>query len=166
MGDKKNLNNDEAISKIKVLAEEIKTCMFCTYRDGKIQSRPMSALDIDDEGNLWFMADRKSNKIEEIKADDTVELFYTKGYDMFLSLHGKATLSYDRNKIEELWNPIIKVWMPGGVDDPDLSIIKFTFEEGYYWNNKHGKMVVAAKMVASLLTGKTMDDGIEGRLTQ
>ncbi|WP_026705908.1 pyridoxamine 5'-phosphate oxidase family protein [Flavobacterium soli] len=165
MGDQKNLNSEEAINKIKYLAEEIKTGMFCTYKECEIQSRPMSALEIDDEGHLWFMTDQRSNKVAEIKSNPTVELFYTKGYDMFLSLHGKATILHDREKIEELWNPIIKVWMPGGVEDPNLCIIKFTFDHGYYWNNKHNKMVVLAKMAASLLTGKTMDDGIEGKLT-
>jgi hypothetical protein len=54
--------------------------------------------------------------------------------------------------------------MTGGDDDPNLSIIKVVPEDGYYWNNKNGKMVAIAKMTVAFVTGKTMDDGIEGNL--
>lgn len=66
MGDHKNIRNELAAKKIKNLAEEIKTCMFCTYVDNKIQSRPMSVQKIDEEGNLWFLSEKKSNKNQEI----------------------------------------------------------------------------------------------------
>lgn len=164
MGDKKNLKNEAAADKIKELAEGIDTCMFCTYNGTKLASRPMSVQQIDDSGNLWFLSHKRSNKNADISQNPTVELFFAKGHDSFLSIHGQATVLFDYNKTKELWNPIIKVWMPEGVDDPNLSIIKVVPEDGYYWNNKHGKMVAIVKMTAALLTGKTMDDGIEGNL--
>ena len=164
MGDYKELSNNLAAEKIKELAEDIKTCMFCTYKNTKLQSRPMSVQEIDDDGNLWFLSDKTSDKNSEIKDNNIVEIFFAENHDKFLSLHGKAIISYDRQKIEKLWNPIIKIWMQGGVDDPNLSVIQFIPEDGYYWNNKNGKMVAIAKMAASLITGKTMDDGIEGDL--
>lgn len=164
MADHKDLNSNSASEKIKDLAEDIKTCMFCTYKNTKLQSRPMSVQQIDENGHLWFLSDKTSNKNSEIKDNSEVEIFFSENHDKFLSLHGNATISYDRKKIEELWNPIIKVWMQGGVDDPNLSIIHVIPDDGYYWNNKNGKMVAMAKMAASLITGKTMDDGIEGNL--
>jgi general stress protein 26 len=164
MGDHKNLRNESAAEKIKDLAEEIKTCMLCTYKDGKLQSRPMSVQEIDKYGNLWFLSDKYSQKNEEINLNPKVELFFVQPHDKFLTLHGTATISYDRRRIKELWNPIIKVWMSEGDDDPNLSIIKVIPEEGYYWNNKHGKMIAIAKMAVAFVTGKTMDDGIEGNL--
>ncbi|MEO7976960.1 pyridoxamine 5'-phosphate oxidase family protein [Flavobacterium sp.] len=164
MGDHKDLRNDSATEKIKDLAEDIKTCMFCTYKNGRLQSRPMSVQEIDEDGNLWFLSDKNSNKNDEINMNSKVEVFFAQPHDKFLTLHGNATILYDRRKIKDLWNPIIKVWMPEGEDDPNLSIIKVTPEDGYYWNNKNGKMAALAKMTVSLLTGKTMDDGIEGNL--
>lgn len=164
MGDHKDLRNNSAAEKIKDLADDIKTCMLCTYKNGKLQSRPMSVQEIDDDGNLWFLSDKNSNKNDEINMDPKVEIFFAQPHDKFLTLHGNATILYDRRKIKELWNPIIKVWMPEGEDDPNLSIIKVTPEDGYYWNNKNGKMAALAKMTISLVTGKTMDDGIEGNL--
>ncbi len=164
MGDHKNLTEELAVNKIKELAENIKTCMFCTYNSDRLQSRPMSVQKIDDLGNLWFLSDRNSSQNAEITLNPTVEIFFSEPHDKFLTLHGSATILYKREIIEELYDPIVKVWMPGGIDDPNLSVIKVVPDDGYYWNNKHGKMVAIAKMTAALVTGKTMDDGIEGNL--
>ena len=71
---------------------------------------------------------------------------------------------YDKEKIKELWEPIVKTWFQEGTDDPHISVIKVTPKEGYYWDTKHGKLVALAKMVASMVSGKTMDDGIEGKI--
>lgn len=164
MGDHKDLTNNVAIDKIKDLAEDIKTCMFCTYQDGKLQTRPMTLQKVDDNGHLWFLSDKKSSQNHEIDHNPKVELIFAQPHDKFLTLHAEATIMYDRAIIKELWNPIIKVWMTEGEDDPDLSIIKVIPYEGYYWNNKNGKMIALAKMTAALISGETMDDGIEGKL--
>lgn len=165
MGDHKDLKDSSAVQKIKDLAEDIKTCMFCTYKGDKLNSRPMSAQKIDDDGVLWFLSDKTSEKNEEILANSKVELFFSEPHDQFLTLHGHATILYDRAIIKELFTPIVKVWMPEGEDDPNLSVIKVVPEEGYYWNNKHNKAVAVAKMATAFITGKTMDDGIEGNLS-
>jgi general stress protein 26 len=164
MGDHKDLKDSSAVQKIKDLAEDIKTCMFCTYKGDKLQSRPMSAQKVDDDGVLWFLSDNSSEKNEEILKNSTVELFFSEPHDQFLTLHGQATILYDREIIKELFTPIVKVWMPEGVEDPNLSVIKVIPNEGYYWNNKNGKVVAVAKMATAFITGKTMDDGIEGNL--
>jgi hypothetical protein len=51
-----------------------------------------------------------------------------------------------------------------GKDDPELTLIKVEPVHTYYWDTKHGKMVAFAKMLASVVTGKTIDDSIEGKL--
>jgi len=166
MGDVKDLSSSEAISKIQELVNEIKTCMFCTYKGDRLESRPMSTQNVDDEGNIWFLSDKNSAKNKAIHVDSEVELLYLQGTDKFISLHGTATISQDKEKIKELWTPIAKIWFTEGVGDPAISVIKVAFDDGYYWDTKHGKMVEMAKMAAALLTGTTMDDGIEGMLSR
>ncbi|MDQ3020154.1 MAG: pyridoxamine 5'-phosphate oxidase family protein [Bacteroidota bacterium] len=165
MGDTKNLSNNEAIKKIKELAEEIDICMFCTYDGDKLKARPMSTQKVDDEGTIWFLSDKDSHTNQEIKQDCEVELLYAHGYEKYLVLHGKAEILYDKQKIKELWKTHAKIWFTEGEDDPRISVIKVMFEDGHYWDTKHGKIVQLTKMAASLLTGKTMDDGIEGNLS-
>jgi general stress protein 26 len=164
MGDTKNLAQQDALEEIKSLAEEIKTCMFCTYRSNKLKSRPMSVQKVDEDGNLWFLSDRNSDKNREIVSDSNVELLFAGGHEKYLSLHGAAEISFDKAKIKELWNPIAKIWFTEGSDDPDISVIKVTYDDGYYWDTKNGHMVSILKMLKSLVTGTSGDDGIEGAL--
>lgn len=164
MGEVKNLDYSEAIAKIKDLAEEIDICVFCTYEGDRLQARPMSTQKVDDEGNVWFLSDKKSDMNRQILADNEVELLYAKGYDRYLVLHGTAEILYDKEKIKELWKPHVKIWFTEGVDDPRISVIKVKYDDGHYWDTKNGKIVQLSKMAASLITGKTMDDGIEGDL--
>ncbi len=166
MGDVKNLTGTEATAKIKQLANDITTCMFCTYKGEKLIARPMAVQQADDEGNIWFLTDKNSEKNQEIAVDSHVELLFSKGQARFLSLHGIATIGYDKEKIKELWQPAAKIWFTEGVDDPRISIIKVSFTDGYYWDTKHGKAIEVAIMAAAYISGKTMDDGIEGTLSK
>jgi len=165
MGDTKNLGQQEALKEIKQLAQEIDTCMFCTQGgDGKLKTRPMSVRKVDDDGNLWFLSDRNSDKNSEIESGSNVDLLFAGGHEKYLALHGAAEISYDKTKIKELWNPIAKIWFTDGEDDPDISVIKVKYDDGYYWDTKHGHMVSLLKMAKSFVTGTQGDDGVEGVL--
>ena len=164
MSEIKNLTGNKAAEKMADLAMDIHHCMFCTYHKGQLYSRPMATQKVDDEGNVWFISSKDSEKNEHLASDSRVELLYAHGHDKFLAVHGTATILFDKEKIKELWDPIAKIWFTEGVDDPRISVIKVSPSTGYYWDTKHGKMIEMIKMAAALVTNKTMDDGIEGTL--
>lgn len=123
----------------------------------------MSVQKIDEEGNLWFLSAKDSHKNQELLVDPYVQLlFQGSHYSDFLTLYGDATISHDKEKIKELWEPILKTWFTEGVDDPRISVIKVEPWEGYYWDTKHGMVVAGLKKVAGAIVGKTLDDSIEG----
>ncbi len=125
----------------------------------------MAVQKLDEESNFWFLSATDSHKNSEIKTDDEVQLlFQGSDYSDFLSIYGKATISKDKAKIKELWDPILKTWFTGGVDDPRISVIKVKPVEGYYWDTKHTMVVGLAKRVVGAIAGKTLDDSIEGRV--
>jgi general stress protein 26 len=162
-----DLTGDKAIQKIKELVDKAKSCFFCTaVAAGESNgARPMSVQQIDDDGNLWFLSADDSHKNLEISQDPTVTLFFQGSpHSDFLQLIGHATISRDRAKIEELWEPIIKTWFTGGKDDPRITVIKVTPMEGYYWDTKHNRAVAGVKMLIGAAVGKTLDDSIEGKL--
>ena len=165
MGDIKNLENKAAIDKIIELAKD-QTCLFCTFTgEFAISARPMSTQAVEEDGSIWFFSSKQSNKNREIGTRSKVQLLYgDPGKSDYLSVEGTAVIVHDRKKMDELWTPIIKTWFQEGKDDPNLSLLRITPDEAYYWDTKHGKMVSFAKILASVVTGKTMDDGIEGKL--
>ena len=167
MGDTKNLISTDAIDKIKKLAESADICHFVTaISNAPLSTRPMSTQKVDDDGCIWFMSDKESTKNKEINNDSRVQLFYShQGSSEYMSIFGMAEIVFDKDKIAEMWTPIAKAWFTGGKDDPAISLIKVTPEEGYYWDTKNNKMVALIKIAAAIVTGKTMDDGIEGKLS-
>jgi general stress protein 26 len=140
--------------------------MFCTsVTDMPFRTRPMSTLEVDEEGNLWFFSGKSSDKNDEIKNDYTVQLIYSKNSDVhFLTITGKATIVEDQAKKDELWNPIVKAFFPEGKDDPDLSLVKIKPEAAHYWDTINGKMITWFKMAASAVTGNQNNVGVEGKL--
>ena len=120
---------------------------------------------IGDDGTLWFLSAIDSHKNEHLLHDPTVQLLF-KGsdYSDFLSLYGLATLSKDQQKIEELWEPILKTWFTEGKDDPRITVIEVKPIDGYYWDTKHAQIVAFAKQMIGAAIGKTLDDSIEGDL--
>ncbi|RYD86385.1 MAG: general stress protein, partial [Sphingobacteriales bacterium] len=115
------------------------------------------------QGNFWFLSSDDSHKNEELQQDPTVQLlFQGSAHSDFLSVQGRATISKDKEKIKELWEPVIKTWFTGGIDDPRITIIEVRPVDGYYWDNKHGNFVAFAKMAIGAALGKTLDDSIEG----
>ncbi len=167
MGNYENLSQQEAIKKIKELAEDIKVCMFFTELSVRpIPTRPMALQEVDDEGNLWFISSAASNKNFEIKHDDEVQLVFAKNADAhFLSIFGKAVIYKDKAHIEEVWTPIAKTWFKEGKNDPDVTVIKVQPASAYYWDTKEGKMITMLRWAAGAVVGKAIDDGSrEGRL--
>lgn len=166
-GNFKDLFNDEARAKIKEMAKDISMCMFCTELSVRpIPTRPMSVADIDDDGNLWFISSRNSNKNFEIGHDDEVQLIFAKNADVhFLSVFGKAIIYKDKAHVEEVWTPMAKAWFDEGKDDPEVTVIKVEPKDAYYWDTKDGKMISLIKWAAGTITGNMKDDGgVEGRL--
>jgi general stress protein 26 len=167
MSDTKNLKDEEAIKKIKDYVDDIKTCMFCTeVSNVPFRTRPMSTVKVDNEGSLWFFSSKSSNKNEEIKDNDTVQLLYAKNSDShFMTITGKIKVVKDKEMIDELWSAILQTYFPGGKDDPDLSLLKVTPEDAHYWDTLHGKMITLLKMGQAVITGTRAEIGVEGNIS-
>ncbi len=164
---RKNLFGKEAAEKIQELAKKANTCFFCTgITTGKpFATRPMSVQKIDDAGNFWFLSANDSHKNAEIAKDASVQLlFQGSHYSDFLNIYGRAEISTDPAKIHELWEPIVKAWFTEGEDDPRITVIKVTPTDGYYWDTKHGAAIAMLKTAVGAITGKTLDDSIEGTI--
>jgi general stress protein 26 len=162
----KNLENEEALKKFKKLVNDINICMFITNKQGeKDHTRPMATIEVEDNGTLWFFTDIRSIKVEEVSADNKVHLIYSHpGKDSYLDVWGKASVVTDKQQIRDKWSTIVKAWFPDGVDDPNLALLKVEPQNNYYWDAETGKMVQFFKMAASIVTGKTIADGAEGKL--
>ena len=153
--------NDEKREKLAELIRKVKfTMLTTTEADGSLRSRPMTMLDEDFADQLWFFVGSNSGTVAEIKADSQVNLsFADTGANVYVSLSGRAELVRDRQKAEELWNPIYKAWFPDGLEDPNLALLRVRATEGEYWDSPDSKVVQAVGFVKALVTGEEADGG-------
>lgn len=163
-----NLNNKEGIEKLKDLAEKARVCMFCTdLRHHPVAARPMSLQEVDEEGNLWFISSKESNKNFDIKEDKKVQLFFMNNSNYeFLSVYGDAFIYTDQSTIEEKWSSFANAWFEEGKEDPNVTIIRVQPTDTYYWDTKAGKMVSFLSFAWAAVTGNKTDnsDGVEGKI--
>ena len=167
MPDVKNLDSHDAIIKLKELAEKIKVCMFCTnLTTSPFSTRPMGLSEVDADGKFWFLSAANSNKNQEIKQDEKVQLVFSDPSNShFLNVFGEADVFDDEKSIERAWTPLAKAWFPEGKEDLNLTVIKVHPLDAYYWDTKDGKMITLLKIATAAITGTVTDAGIEGKLT-
>src|SRR5687767_5291931 len=153
-------DRQEQIGKLRELLEGIDFCMLTTIDSGQLRSRPMSTQQAEFDGDVWFFTSDESHKIGEIEKDNRVCLAYAKpDSDTYVSVSGRAEMTRDRAKMEELWSPILKAWFPGGLDDPHLCLMKVSAEQAEYWDSPSGKLLQLFGFVKALATGQEADWG-------
>jgi general stress protein 26 len=163
-----NLKEHEGIEKLKELVDDIKICLFCTNlqgNDGEM-CRPMAAQEVDNEGNIWFFSGIDSDKNKDIKDDKHVQLFFSDpSKSSYLVVNGEAEIVLDRNKVEQYWSPLVKTWFKEGKDDPNISLLKVSPKNTYYWDVNGNRMINFFKMVASVATGTNLVSSEQGTIT-
>jgi general stress protein 26 len=163
----KDLSGTPAVAKMRELIDQATTCFFCTQiqTGRRVETRPMTIQEVDDSGRLWLLSASDSHQNAQIQTDGHVQLmFQGSSHSDFLTLYGTAKISRDRAKIDALWRPMFRTWFTGGKDDPRVTVIEVTPSEGYYWDTKHNRVIALAKIVAGALTGRTLDDSVQGTL--
>lgn len=161
-----NLQDNKAVTKMRELVKASPTCMLGTsLTDQPPHLCPMQVQDVDNDGCLWFFSGADSTHNAQIKDDPRVQLiFCNNGKHEYLAVYGKAEITRDIEKVDELWSSMVKAWFPDGRDDPNLTLIRVNPEKVHYWDVKDGKLVAMAKILVGAVTGSPKDIGVEGDL--
>lgn len=160
-----NLTGVEAAKKIKELVEHTRTCLMMTsLMNRPIEIRPMAIQKVGDDGRIYFFSHKDSGKNAELQISGEMQLTISNdGNSEYLSLYGKADVYRDQKEINEMYSAFANVWFEGK-EDPNLTIIRFTPNDGHYWDSKHGKLVQMVGILFGAITGKQTDDGLQGQL--
>jgi len=162
-----NLQNREAIEKLKKLIDKIDIGMVCTFvpQSDYPHAVPMSRQEVDDNGAIWFLFSAESDTHQNLQQNHKVSVLYSDIRDYnFLSINGTAEISQDQARIDKYWNNMVAAWFEQGREDPRIRVLKVTPEDAHYWDNKTNKLVTFLKVAASAVSGKRMDIGREGDL--
>jgi len=162
-----NLNNREAIDKLKQMVENIDIGMMCTNtaENANLHAVPMSRQEVDDQGNLWFLFSSESETYHHLQKNKHLSVLYSdiSNYN-FLSINGTAEISTDKSRIDKYWSKMVEAWFEKGKEDPTIRILKVIPSEAHYWDNKSNKLVTFFKVAASAISGEKLDIGRHGDL--
>jgi general stress protein 26 len=148
--------------------DDIEVAMMTTRRaDGHLQSRAMATQKRAAGADLWFVTLDGMPKLDDIAADPHVNLSYYKDRTReWVSVSGLATISKDRAKIHELYEPDWKAWFPKGDDprhgtrdDPRMALIGVTVHAAVFLEVNKPQPVILFELVKGWLTGSTPELG-------
>lgn len=148
-----NINDEQQFGE---LIKDIKFVMFTTLEQHRsfITSRPMTILEKEFDGELWFFGSRSSDLAKQIEEYPLVNLTFTNTKDFsFMSAQGFSEIVNDQAKKEELWKPSYKAWF-SGVDDPDLCLIKVVVKSVDYWKSPDSQLVRLVGFAKAILSGE------------
>jgi general stress protein 26 len=134
-------------------------CMLTSVGDqGRLQSHPMTPQEVTDDGDVWFFIDTTSQHASHIRAEKRVNLAFADG-STWLSVAGHGDVRQDREKIEQLWNPVVEAWFPEGKDSPNVGLLFVESDTAEYWDTPGGKVASALAFVKAKVTGDKPDVG-------
>lgn len=163
----------DRLAELRDLVEGIEIALLTTRRpDGHLVTRPMATQDQSGGGDLWFVTDIGSGKVDEIRHDPNVCVGYLNPKTMeWVSVSGTATISQDRARIRDLYQPDWKAWFEdeggerdGGPDDPRLALLVVDAHEAHYLKTTASRPRILFEVARGIVTGDAPDIGREEHL--
>jgi len=136
-------------------AAKIRIGMLTTKLGDRLTSRPMTIQQVDPSPvAVWFFTSKHGELATSLGQGGPANLSVSDHGDSFyVSIAGTARLVDDRAQKEALWSTMAKAWFPGGVDDPNLALIRMDVDGVEYWDSDHSKMVQMLMMAKAAVTG-------------
>lgn len=141
----------ETLNVLRDIIKKADVAMLVTISaDHHIVSRPMKLQEVEFDGDLWFITRSDTDKYDEIKTNDNVNVVIAD--KSYASISGKAEIVDDINKKKEFWNKAYETMFKIDYSDPRLILIKVKAETAEYWET--GNMLKTAYNFANKMVGK------------
>jgi general stress protein 26 len=145
-------------------ARSIGICMMVTRDGGSLRARPMTPVFRTGQNAVWFLADAKDHKDDEIAAAPEGCLAFAEPRSQcYVSISGRFSVVREQAVIDALWSEGAEAFLPQGKDDPSVILLRFEPERGEYWDAYPGAIARAYAFVASAVTGERPVPGETGR---
>ena len=147
----------ERRERVRALIKDTRIAMLTSIApDGQLMSKPMATQDTDFDGDVYFIAERHSEKVRNITANPRVNVAYA-GRSSWVSLSGRAEVLDDPARLAELWNTFTDAWLEGGPDNPENVLVRVRADGAEYWDSPGSKVTQVANLVKSKLTGRRLE---------
>jgi len=127
---------------------------------GQITARPMTALEMDEHGEIWMLASRQRMAPLFIAALRQANLsFSDEDNALYISIAGVARLSDDAQRKQALWSAAARPWFPDGASDPDLVLLALQPHLADIWDGPANDAVRLLALTASIAASRPIGLG-------
>lgn len=104
--------------------------------DGTLDSKPMTLLELDADGALWFLCEHAPDDDAARAHYQRINLsFSDEVRSVFVSITGQGELLHDRARVRALWNERARRFFPEGPDSERLAALKVVPIRSAYWES-------------------------------
>lgn len=124
----------ETLQVLKGIIKDAKVAMLVTRsKDNRLVARPMQLQEVEYDGDLWFLTRTDTDKYEEIKTDDNVNVVIAD--KSYASISGRAEIVDDLDRKKEFWSKAYELMFDlEDYTDPRITLIKIKTETAEYWD--------------------------------
>lgn len=128
-----------------------------------------------EDGKIWFLTARGTDPAKAAEAGEATHLVVANdGEGIYADIHGKLSVSQDRDVLDEVWSPMAKIWFDKGKDDPDLVLMCLTPDNAEVWLGPESGLEGIISLVKARFGGDvdelgehfTLDFGGDGTLVR
>jgi general stress protein 26 len=159
------LTGDAALQRIRRLLKDLPIAFMITVQGDDVAARPIGVVGDHGafDGSLWFITDRRSRKVEAIQQGATTALVFQNDREgTYLHLNGRASVVEDPDRLKELYTTLQRTWFPKGLDDPDITLVRFDAVTANYWDGHASMLRLATAFAKSVITGSPGASGNAG----
>lgn len=150
--------DEQDLATLREIVTRVKVGMLTTRdAEGQMRSRPLQTLEADAAGRLWFFVSAASAKIEEMRREhgEVCVSYADADKQDYASISGRGEIVSERDKMQALWSPWVKLWFPEGLDDPDLALLCVHIEKAEYWDSPGSAVRRLYGLIKARATGDT-----------
>jgi general stress protein 26 len=146
--------DESARTRLSALLKKHRFAMLTTIEGGDmLHSRPMTTIERDFDGTLWFFAKSDSATAAALRDRPSLCASFSEPKDSeFVCVSGEGELIEDIGKKRELWNSAVQAWMPEGPGSSSNLLIKLTPNHAEYWDSSSSKLVQLFSFAKALVT--------------
>jgi general stress protein 26 len=126
--------------------------------------QPMAPQTAREEKAIWFFTRVSSDIAKAAESGGVVHMCLVRD-DYQACLDGELVTTYSRDHIERYWSSLVEAWYPGGKDDADLTMLKFTPRSAAIWASTGSKLVFGWEIAKAITTGEQPDVGYAAQVT-
>lgn len=142
--------NCSDITQLTKLIEDRSIGMLtCLDYGGALVSKPITPLEIDSNGAIWFFIDLYAGRVGHLRI---ANLSFTEIHsETYISLSGCGEVNKNQAHIESLWTNAASACFPDGPKSINLALLKFSPYAAECWDISQKKMVSIFTMLSSVV---------------